>query len=194
MGLIKTIIEESVQQTHAEALLEGLAVDPVVAKEVVNVSSALSGASLAAAWASLGTAATAASVKGLLLAAGFSNPVTLTAIGTVAAGAVAAATIAAGGKIAYNLAKDANRGVFNPSNSQRAAGDLLDAVVKRDTALAKKNQVKTLKYTALMQKKARVLHDAAVVDLKKEVIDKKTYHTYLKLAEKGVIGRLSTLV
>lgn len=194
MGLIKTVIDESLRKQESLHIMEALKVEPTVAKEMINISSALSGASLAAAWASLGTAATAASVKGLLVAAGFTNPVTLSALGMTAAGIVAAATVAAGGKVAYNLAKDATRGVFNPSASQRAAGDLLDAVVKRDKSLSNKKESAIIKNTANMQKKAKLLHDAAITDYKKGVIDKKTYHAYLNLSEKGVIGRLSTLV
>lgn len=194
MSLIKNLISESLREQESRLVLEALKVEPAVAKEMINISSALSGAALAAAWASLGTAATAASIKGLLLAAGFTNPVTISALGLVAAGVVAAGVVTAGGKVAYNLSKDATRGVFNASESQRAAGDLLDAVIKRDKALSQKKESSIIKTTEKMQKKAKVLHAAAIKDLKKGVIDKKTYHTYLNLAEKGVIGRLSTLV
>lgn len=194
MSIIKSLIQENIEEHRRMLVMESFSIDPAVAKEAVSIGSALSGASLAAMWASLGTAATAASVKGLLVAAGFTNPVTLTTIGMVAAGAVAAATVAAGGKVAYNLAKDATRGVFSPTASERAAGDLLDAVMKRDKALHQKSDKNIVKYTASMQKKARKLHDAAVADFKKQSIDKKTYHIYLNLAQKGTVGRLSTLV
>lgn len=190
MSLLKEVVSSDV----SNRLLLEVGVEPAVAKEMVHIGSALSGASLAAAWASLGTAATAASVKGLLLAAGFTNPVTLTALGVAAAGGIAAATVIAGGKIAYTLSKDATRGVFNPSESQRLAADLLDVVKKRDKALAKNHPKDVIRITNKMQEVAKNLHDAAIRDLKKEAIDKKTYHMYMSLSKKGVLGRLSTLV
>jgi hypothetical protein len=195
MRILSEIVETTLSINSAAPLIESLeASAPSLKREFVSIGSALSGASLAAVWASFGVAASTATIKGLLLAAGFSNPVTLTTVATIAAGAIAAATIAAGGRIAYNISKDVSRGVYNPTSSQRIASDLLDEVVKRDIALREKNEKAIVKYTASMQRTAKELHNAASSDLKKGDIDRKTFHAYIRLSEKGVLGRLSTLV
>lgn len=186
-------LKETADYNDRLLLVETVVKNPKVAHEIVSIGSGLSGASLAAAWASLGAAATASSVSGMLLAAGFTNPATLSAAGTVAAGLVAAATIAAGGRLAYVLAKDASRGVFNPAQSQRALGDLIDVVVKRDKALNKNDADGIIKYTTKMKTLAKKLHEDSVADLKKHKIDQHTYRTYLKISEKGMLGRLSNL-
>ena len=180
---------------NPESILEALKIDKTTTKEIVNVSSGLSGASLAAAWASLGTAATAASVKSLLIAAGFTNPAALLALSTVAAGAVAVATVIAGGKVAYTLAKDANRGVFNPPASQRLVMDIVSLVTKRDTALSKeaKDKNKIASLTLKIQAKSKELIDISYKDYKSEKIDLHTYRVYMRIAEKGVLGRLSNM-
>lgn len=186
-----SLIRECVNHTVALSILEESKIPLETKKEVLNVGAGLSGASLAAIWATIGMGGTAAGVKSLLLAAGFLNPVAVTATASAVSLAVAGATVYAGGKLAYDKAKQFTSG---KDKAALAFDKLIKEVRNRDSYLKHHNSKGIEKSTEKVKSLSKELHDITISMYRDGEIDADRYHVYMQVSKKGLLGRLSTIV